>query len=73
MLKKNEKSENIMERRFLTTKEVAIMLRTSPGQLANLRMRGEGVPFLKFDRRVLYDIKDLEQWLDSHKIKTAEG
>lgn len=62
-----------MDRRLLTAKEVAAILRTTPGQLANLRMRGEGVPFLKFSRRVLYDIKDLEQWLDRHKQKTAEG
>ena len=62
-----------MERRLLTTREVAEILRTSSRQIANMRMRGEGPPYLKFSRRVLYDIKDLEQWLDRHKQKTAEG
>ena len=62
-----------MERRLLTTREVAEILRTSSGQIANMRMRGEGPPYPKFSRRVLYDIKDLEQWLDRHKQKTAEG
>ena len=62
-----------MERRLLTAKEVATILRTSPGQLANLRMRGEGVPFLKFSRRILYESKAVEEWLNRHKVKTAEG
>ncbi len=59
-----------MDRRLLTAKEVATLLRTTPGQLANLRMRGEGVTYLKFNRRVLYEIKEVEAWLDRHKIKT---
>lgn len=61
-----------MERRLLTAKEVAMILRTTPGQLANLRMRGEGISFLKFDRRVLYENKDVEEWINSHKVKTAK-
>jgi predicted DNA-binding transcriptional regulator AlpA len=73
MVKKNEKSEDIMERRLLTAKEVATILRTSPGQLANLRMRGEGPSHLKFSRRVLYESKAIEEWLDRHKVKTVEG
>jgi|WetSurSiteA1Bulk_404760.scaffolds.fasta_scaffold180416_1 hypothetical protein len=61
-----------MDRRLLTTREVAKILRTSPAQIANMRMRGEGPNFLKFRRRVLYEIKDLEMWLDRHKMKAAE-
>jgi len=62
-----------MDRRLLTAQEVAQLLRTSPGQLANLRMRGDGPPHLKFSRRILYDVKDLEMWLSRHKVKTADG
>ncbi len=61
-----------MERRFLTAKEVATLLRTTPGQLANLRMRGEGVPFLKFSRRILYESKDVEEWLNHRRIRTVD-
>ena len=61
-----------MERRLLTANEVAKILRTSPGQLANLRMRGEGITFLKFNRRVLYETADVEEWLKRHKVKTME-
>ena len=60
-----------MKRRLLTSKEVAEILRTSPGHLANMRMRGEGPVFLRCSRRkILYDSGELEAWLDSHKIKT---
>lgn len=62
-----------MERRLLTAREVAELLRTTPGQLANLRMRGEGIPFLKFDRRVLYENKDVEEWINRHKQMTMEN
>jgi len=61
-----------VERRLLTAKEVAEILRTSVGQIANMRMRGEGPPYLKFARRVLYDVKDLETWLVRHRTMTTE-
>lgn len=61
-----------MDRRFLTAKEVAALLRTTPGHLANQRMRGEGPPYFKFERRVLYEEKTLNDWLEKHNVKTAE-
>jgi hypothetical protein len=35
-----------MEQRFLSAKEAAEILRTTPGNLANMRMRGEGPSFI---------------------------
>lgn len=61
-----------MDRRLLTAAEVAKILRTSPGYLANLRMNGDGPPYLKFSRRVLYDSKELEQWFERHRVRTIE-
>ncbi len=60
-----------MDRRFYTAKEVADLLRTTPGHLANQRMRGEG-PYFKFERRVLYDKQALNDWLKKHEVKTIE-
>ena len=59
-----------MDRRFYTAKEVADLLRTTPGHLANQRMRGEGPPYLKFERKVLYEEKTLNDWLTRHEVKT---
>ena len=61
-----------MDRRFYTAKEVADLLRTTPGHLANQRMRGEGPPYFKFARRVLYDKQALNDWLKKHEVKTIE-
>ncbi len=59
-----------MDRRFLTAKEVADLLRTTPGHLANQRMRGEGPPYFKFERKVLYEEKTLNEWMARHEVKT---
>jgi len=59
-----------MDRRFLTAKEVADLLRTTPGHLANQRMRGEGPPYFKFERKVLYEVKTLNEWMARHEVKT---
>lgn len=62
-----------MERRYLSAKEAAEILRTTPGQLANLRMRGEGPPYIKLSRKCLYDLRDVESWLDRRRIRTLDS
>jgi len=38
--------------------------------LANLRCQGKGPPYIKFERKVLYDVRDFEHWMARHKVKT---
>ncbi|MBM4314449.1 MAG: helix-turn-helix domain-containing protein [Deltaproteobacteria bacterium] len=61
-----------MDRRYLSTREAAEVLRTTPGNLANMRMRGEGPAFIKQKRKCLYDIRDIENWLDHRRIRSAD-
>ena len=61
-----------MERRYLTAKETAELIRTTAGVLANLRMRGEGPRYIKLNRKCLYDLRDVENWLDRRRIRTAD-
>ena len=61
-----------MDRRFYTAKEVADLLRTTPGHLANQRMRGEGPPYLKFERKVLYEEKAINEWIERRVVKTTD-
>ena len=61
-----------MERRFLTSKETAELIRTTAGVLANMRMRGEGPRYIKLDRKCLYDLRDVESWLDRRRIITVD-
>jgi len=44
----------------LLPKEAADRLRVSVGTLANWRVSGEGPRFVKFGRRVLYPVPELE-------------
>jgi hypothetical protein len=59
--------------RYLSTAKAAELLDTSTGVLANLRCHGEGPPFIKFRRRILYDIQDLEEWIARPKVKTIDS
>ena len=62
-----------MGARYLSAAKAAELLDTSLGVLANLRCHGEGPPYIKFRRRILYDIQDLEEWIARHKVKTIES
>jgi len=44
---------------FLTTDELAAMLRTDTQTLANLRARGDGIPWCKPTGKVLYKVSDV--------------
>ncbi len=61
-----------MDTRFLTPAEAAQYLRTSAAALANHRYRGTGPPYLKFGRRVLYDLRDIQIWVDGHKVEMIQ-
>ena len=49
----------------------AMRLIGTVGTLAIWRHRGEGPPFTRFGRRVLYRGDDLNAWLDSHRVEPA--
>jgi hypothetical protein len=49
----------------LTTAKAARALGLAPGTLAKLRLSGNGPPYYKLGRRVLYRQEDLATWLES--------
>ncbi|HET6877723.1 MAG TPA: helix-turn-helix domain-containing protein [Jatrophihabitans sp.] len=49
--------------RYLTTAEVADVLRTSPETVRYWRHIGTGPKSFKIGRRVLYSVDDLETWI----------
>ena len=54
-----------------TPKEVAGVLRTTEGGLAQMRYRGDGPRFFRVGRRVLYRWMDVEQYIaDSLRTRT---
>jgi len=54
---------------YLTTKEVAAMLRIAPQTLEKARSTGLGpqIPFVRVGRAVRYAIDDVTAWVKSNK------
>lgn len=58
----------------LRTRDAAAYLAISPRTLEKYRLTGEGPPFLKIGRAVVYDSADLDAWLaDKVRQSTAEN
>jgi hypothetical protein len=51
----------------LTVKEAADFLRLSKATLDTWRTAGKGPRFIKAGKRVFYDTRDLDRWLDGNK------
>lgn len=47
-----------------TTAEAAVYLDLAPQTLVNWRSLGEGPPYVKLGRRVRYDVRKLDRWLE---------
>ena len=63
------------EPRYLTSLEVAELLRTSPGTLRTWRSRNVGPPSIKMGEpgsksRVLYDRTKLDEWIAEQSERT---
>ncbi len=58
---------------LLTTVEVGELLRRPAETLRYWRWRGEGPPSFKVGRTVVYDRRDVLQWLDAQKAATCSG
>ena len=57
-------------KQYLTAAEAAETLRLSVGGLANLRCRGEGPPYIKRKRQILYRPEDIHQYLEKRRVRT---
>jgi predicted DNA-binding transcriptional regulator AlpA len=56
---------------LLTTKQAAEHLLVAAGTLENWRTAGGGPKFVKLGRKVAYDTRDLDQWIEDHKQKST--
>ena len=53
--------------RYFGPKEAAAYLALSPRTLQRMRVTGEGPPYVKVRRRVIYDRLDLDDWTAKRK------
>ena len=54
-------------RELLSSNEAAKYLRLASQTLNRMRCDGTSPPFIKIGRRVLYDLADLDRYLDSRR------
>ena len=60
--------------KYIPTKEAAKILGVSHRTLEKYRVTGEGPPYFKFGRRVLYLEEDVIEWAKSKRCKsTSDG
>ncbi len=65
-------SQNAIARRAkLRTGEAARYTGLAKSTLEKLRMRGDGCPFIRIGRAVLYDPDDLDAWLAANRRKST--
>jgi len=59
---------------LLSLKQACNYLGVSRETLAHWRVSGSGPKFIKVNRIVAYDLKDIEDWLDARRVSsTSEG
>lgn len=61
-----------VKRRYLRSAEAAAYMGFSPKTWANLRSLGENhPPYIKLAHTVLYDLEDLDAYMQAHKVDPA--
>lgn len=60
-----------MIEKHLQAKELASLLGVTEVYLAQLRLRGGSPRFTKIGRRVIYDPRDVQTWLDARKANST--
>lgn len=58
---------------YITELELATRTTLSRAQLRFLRGRGEGPPFYKLGRRVVYLWTECRAWIDAQRVSSAEA
>jgi hypothetical protein len=57
-----------IERGYFETAAAAAFTDLSPAYLRLLRSRGEGPPYYRLGRRVVYKREDLTEWVESFRV-----
>lgn len=60
-----------VESPFWNTREAAAYLRSSPRTLEKYRLSGDGPPFVKIGRKVLYEIEAVKRWAKERRRRST--
>ena len=58
--------------KYVTEKEVASLTGIAVQTLRNDRFLGRRIPYIKFGRTVRYNMADVLEFMESHKVQTSE-
>lgn len=59
------------DHRRVTTSVAADYVGLAKITLEKYRVQGQGPAFIKVGRRVVYDTRDLDSWLDNHRVNST--
>ena len=63
-----------MDLNVLDTRRAAVYTGLAPKTMAHMRCRGDGPPYVKTSRLVMYRVADLDAWLAARVVtSTSEG
>ena len=62
-----------MEKKCLIPKEVETAYRIPVGTLANWRNQGKGPGYIKYGRKILYPVSELDKWCNNNQVKTSDS
>lgn len=61
------------QKRYLSEKQTADYIGLSVKTLQRMRLSGKGMPFIKAGARVLYDICDLNAYMNERKVQSTSA
>jgi predicted DNA-binding transcriptional regulator AlpA len=63
----------VLERKFLTAKDVRLAFGISEKTLANWRSQGRGPAYHKLGGKVRYAVADIEDWVRKGRVLTIDS
>lgn len=61
-------SRKTVEKRLISINELAALTGLSKGTLYQWVSRKKGIPYVKVGRLTKFDLKDVEKWIEEHKV-----
>ena len=65
-----KKTTSRTRKRLLTVRETARYIGRTESAVRELAWHGK-VPYIRSDRRGMFDIRDLEHWIDENRVETS--
>lgn len=54
---------------MINTNQLAEKLKVSPSSINKWRKTGDGPPYIRYGRKVMYRLEDVEQWLSERTFR----